>query len=264
MRRSPLWFFFIVVLLSMPFWLLGSATTWQPLSGVPTSALMFLAPGLVAFALVAHDDGRAGAMQWLKESLNPSSLRRGGWLLAAISLPPAMMLAVYIGMSFAGYLLPEPEISVASAVMLFVIFLIPAAFEELGWSGFALVAIQQRMTALMASLLIGGVWAAWHFIPLWQAGRSPDWIAWWSLTTVALRILMTWVFNNSAGSVLLATVFHASENASWQSFPNRGSHYDPAIHAVVLWSVSCVIVTLYGGKTLVRLTSTPRSGKPCA
>jgi membrane protease YdiL (CAAX protease family) len=251
-KHSPLKFFFFVMLLSGPFWLVGSHTDWEPLPGVPVSALMAVVPGLVALVLVAKIDGRTAAGQWLQGALDVSALRHGPWLLPAILLPPAILLATYGGMLLGGYELPEPQISAVSAAILLGIFLIPAIFEEVGWSSYALVKLQQRMTALQASLLIGVIWAAWHFIPLLQAGRSIEWIAWWSLTTIALRILITWIFNNSSGSALLAAFFHASENASWQSFPNQASHYDPAAHALVLWIVSCAVVLVFGRETLTR------------
>lgn len=256
--RSPLWFFLAVMLLSAPFWFLGAVTAWEPLPGVPVSALMFLVPGLVAYALVAHAESPIKATRWLFEVLKPSSLRHAGWVLVAVSVPPGILFAAYATMSLAGYSLPAPEISTAAAVTLFGVFLIPAVCEEVGWSGFALVALQRRMSALQASLLIGSIWAAWHFIPLLQAHRSITWIAWWCLTTLALRILITWVFNNTAGSVLLAALVHASENASWQSFPNRGSHYDPAVHAVMLWVACSVIIAWYGPRTLARPALSPQ------
>jgi hypothetical protein len=39
-------------------------------------------------------------------------------------------------------------------------------------------------------------------MPLLQHGRSTGWIAWWSLSTVAHRVLITWIYNNTGRSVL--------------------------------------------------------------
>lgn len=39
-----------------------------------------------------------------------------------------------------------------------------------------------------------------HYVPLLQQGRSAGWIAWWSLFTVAHRVLITWIYNNSGGA----------------------------------------------------------------
>jgi hypothetical protein len=48
--------------------------------------------------------------------------------------------------------------------------------------------MQARRGALAAGVLIGLVWAVWHFVPLSQAHRPVAWIAWWSLTTVRTTI----------------------------------------------------------------------------
>ena len=238
--------------LSAPFWFIGFITDWEALPGLPVSSLMVIVPGIVAFAFVARADGRRRALNWLRRAGTPPRPRHGHWLIISVLVPPGILFAAYVGMRFVGYELPEAEFDVVRGVALLPLFILPAVFEELGWSCFALVALQPRMSALRASLLIGGVWAVWHVIPLLQVGRSIEWIVWWSLATVALRVLTTWVFNSTSRTVWAAALFHASENASWQSFPVRGSHYDPAFHALLLWLVaSC------GWKTLARAS---RSG----
>ena len=63
-------------------------------------------------------------------------------------------------------------------------------------------------------------------------------------------VLITWIFNNTSGTLIPAALFHASENASWQSFPVRGSHYEPAFHAPCIWVVCAVVVVWFGSKTL--------------
>ena len=250
--RAVKHYFIIVLLLSTPFWLIGGFSDWEPLPGLPVSALMVIVPALVAFAYMARVEGYDAALQWIKGALSPIALRRVRWVLVAILLPPATLAAAYALMLLGGYTIPEPDLSVVHIVLLLAIFLIPATLEELGWCSFALVKLQQNMSAFGASLLLGVVWAVWHLVPLLQAGRSFMWIGSWFVGTVALRVLITWLFNNSAGSVLLAALFHASVNVSWQSFPVQGSHYDPAIHAVVLVIVSGAIVSAFGAKTLTR------------
>lgn len=237
---------------SVPFWCIGFVTAWEPLPGLPLGSLMVVVPGIVALAFVAHVDGRHRAISWHKRAWALTRLKRSPWLIIAAFTPPAILFAAYLGMQVIGYDVPKPEFSVASVVTLLALFILPAAFEELGWSCFALASLQQRMSALRASLLIGGVWAAWHVVPLLQAGRTIDWIVWWGLATVALRVLTTWIFNNSSRTLMSVALFHAAENVSWQSFPVRGSHYDPAIHAIFLWLACAIVVAWCGPETLAR------------
>lgn len=243
-------YFAVVMLCSAPFWLAGFVTAWEPLPGLPVSSLMVVVPGIVACAFVARADGRHRTISWLKRVSTLPDVKRVHWVIVAALMPPAILYAAYLGMQAVGDELPEPVISPVGIVTLFTLFIIPAAFEELGWSCFALVALQQRMSALRASLLIGSVWAIWHIIPLLQAGRAIDWIVWWCLATVALRVLTTWIFNNTSRIIIPVALFHASENVSWQSFPVGGSHYEPSIHALLLWVVCAITIGCFGGKTL--------------
>lgn len=251
-RLAVIHYFVFVLLLSTPFWVIGGFADWEPLPGIPVSALMVIVPPLVASAYIARTEGYAAALRWIKGAFSPTALRRVRWVLIAVLLPPATLAAAYVIMLLGGYSVPKPNLSVVHIVLLLAIFVVPAALEELGWCNFALAKLQQTMSALGASLVIGVVWAVWHLVPLLQAGRSFAWIGSWFVGTVALRVLITWIFNNSGGSVLLAALFHASVNVSWQSFPIRGSHYDPAIHAVVLVIVSGFIAATLRGKTLTR------------
>jgi membrane protease YdiL (CAAX protease family) len=165
---------------------------------------------------------------------------------------PAVLLLSYSVMRLIGRPLPTPEIDVYLLPMLFGAFLISALGEQLGWSGYALDPLQARWRALPASLTLGVVWAAWHIIPLQQAGRASDWIAWWCLMTIALRVLQTWLYNNTGRSVLAAAMFQASANVGWQLFPNRGSHYDPQITGLILAGVAALVTAVWGPHTLTR------------
>lgn len=87
---SALVFFAAVMLLSIPFWLVGEAGEWQLLPGVPVSALMFPVPGIVAFALLSLRSGRNAALKWLLQLLGFRAPRRARWLVMAIGVPPAI------------------------------------------------------------------------------------------------------------------------------------------------------------------------------
>ena len=100
----------------------------------------------------------------------------------------------------------------------------------------------------MTSIVLGSVCAVWHFMPLIQMGRTPMWIAWWTLGTVALRILTVWLYNNTGRSLSATIVFHAMSNVSFAVFPNYGSHWDPAV-AGAITAITAVIVTFLWSPT---------------
>ena len=123
---------------------------------------------------------------------------------------------------------------------MFLAFFVAALGEELGWSGYVIDPMQDRWNALQASILLGLVWAAWHWVPLVQAHRSAAWIAWWSLNTVALRVLIVWLYNNTGKSVFAAALFHAFANVSGVTFSN---YYDPRITGLIV-AFAAAIVTV--------------------
>ncbi len=118
--------------------------------------------------------------------------------------------------------------------------------SSLGWSGYVIDPLQERWGALRASVLLGVAWAVWHYVPLRQVHRSTTWIAWWSLYTVALRVLIVWLYNNTGRSVLAATVFHALSNVSSVTY---SSYYDPCITGLI-------VAFVWGPRTLVRTKNT--------
>ncbi len=110
---------------------------------------------------------------------------------------------------------------------------------------------------VLAAIIIGVVWAAWHWVALVQADRSAEWIFWWTLWTVALRILMVWLYNTSGESVFGISAFHAMTNVSWQIYPVQGSYFDPEVAALVAGVVAVPIVV----RTVLSPKSRQRRGR---
>jgi hypothetical protein len=77
-------------------------------------------------------------------------------------------------------------------------------------------------------------------------------MAWWCLATVAQRVLIVWLYNNTGKSVPAAVVFHAMSNLSWQLFPINGSYYDPRITGLIVAFVAVVVTIVYGPRRLMR------------
>ena len=82
---------------------------------------------------------------------------------------------------------------------------------------------------------------------------------------VGLRVLIVWIYNNTAGtrshntgsaagnSVLAANLLHDTDNVSASLFPNDGSHYDPAFTGALTAVTAVVVALLWGPKSLNRL-----------
>ena len=126
------------------------------------------------------------------------------WYLLALGLPPAVYLA---GVGAAAAL--GGQVPFHPALLLALVYFLPANFgEEVGWRGYALPRLQARYGPLPASLLVGALWALFH-LPA-SLTQAPIYFGILTALLLATSVLMTWVFNRTAGSVPVVAVVHAS------------------------------------------------------
>jgi len=250
--RSPLKFFLLVFALSIPFWLAGAVTGLQLLPGIPVSSLMFFCPLTAALIFVYRENKTVGMTELLKRSFDYQRITAKIWYAPVFLLKPGVMVLSFGLMRLMGVPLPTPQFPVLPALAMFLAFFIAALGEELGWSGYVIDPMQDRWGALQAGVLLGLVWAAWHIVPLVQAHRSPAWIAWWCLSTVATRVLMVWLYDNTGRSVFATVLSHTMSNLSWQLFPIRGSYYDPRVTGLIEAFAAAIVTVVWGPRTLAR------------
>jgi uncharacterized protein len=250
--RPLLAFFALVFALSVPFWLVRTQTSLKLVEGLPITTLMVFCPLIAASILVYRENGLTGVNALLERAFDCQRINAKIWYLPIVLLNPAVMILSFGLMRLREMPLPAPQASALTALVMFVVLFIFAVGEEVGWMGYAIDPMQQRWTALQASLLLGSVWAVWHFIPLLQLGRSLFWLAGWCVSTLALRILIVWLYNNTGGSVFATILFHTMFNLSTFLFPNRGSHYDPWVTGSILAILATIVTILWGPRTLAR------------
>lgn len=96
-----------------------------------------------------------------------------------------------------------------------------------------------------------------QIIPYIQAHRPSAWILWHSLGTVALRVIIVWLYNNTHKSLFAAILCHTTVNMSEFLFPNYGSHYDPFVFGVGLILTALLVTWPWGGKMLTQYRFAP-------
>ncbi len=251
-EKIPLAYFALAFILAVPFWLFGRGKLPLPIN-LPVGALVTFVPVAAAAVLSYQQSGKRGVQELLKKIFDFQKIRNTIWYLPALLLQPLIYFLSYLTMRLAGLPLPNPiSIPLLLAPAFFLMFFIGDAGEELGWSGAAIDPLQNRWGAFKASLILGVVWAAWHVIPFIQTGNPPMWIVWKSLSVVAIRVLIVWVYNNTGRSVFAAILIHDMTNVSEFLFPNYGSHYDPFVGGLITWLAVAVIVFGWGRKTLAQ------------
>jgi membrane protease YdiL (CAAX protease family) len=149
---------------------------------------------------------------------------------------------------------PSPNL-VLFALLTFVIDAV-ANGEEIGWRGYALPRLQNRYHALYSALVIGLVWSLWH-IPLWIRSWNPTAYAWYTVGVLAKSVFITWIYNSTGGSLLLATLSHAMWNTMGSLLPltatvSPGDIGTLAVIILVEVAVAAVIAVAAGPVNLSR------------
>jgi uncharacterized protein len=219
-------FVFLALGFSFSYWLLISLSRRGSLPfemensilGVVLKAVLRdFGPAIAALIAVALYQGRPG----LKELWRSLAQWRVSWQLYLLAILGPLVLACLVAL--VGVLTramnrnPQPGSPLRLIIVFFVMAVIDGPLgEEIGWRGLLLPQLLRSVGPIMASIVVGGIWWAWH-IPLYVADGRPlragDWIA-FLVDTVGLSIIMTWFFLKSGRSTLMAIVLHNASNYS--------------------------------------------------
>ena len=223
---------------------------------VPVTDLMLaFTPLTGALILVFRAEGTDGLITFLKRVFDFRSLVRNRWIFPALLLAPLIYALAYVAVHLAGHE-GEPTVNLLGVPVLGAIMFILAIGEEAGWTGYLLDPLQLRFGALGASVIIAVPWWLAHIPSIIAIGGTASDIAWWLPGAIALRVLMTSLYNNAGKSMFAVILFHTMLNVGRPVFyPSIGSHYDPLYQntgygmAIVM---SAVVVIFWGTKSLAR------------
>lgn len=120
--------------------------------------------------------------------------------------------------------------------------------EETGWRGFALPKLQEKRSALSATLILWVLWALWH-LPMFFYSYPTSVIPGMLMGLLAGAIVFTWLYNSTGGSILIAAVWHGLFNATTACAVCKNGWAAPVISSAVM--VGAVLVLIwYGPKNL--------------
>jgi uncharacterized protein len=258
-NHSPLKFFLLVYGLSIPLWIIETRIDVKglPLDIPITDILAAFTPLIAASVLVYKEEGRSGINKLFKRILDFSRITQNIWYVPIIFLAFLMYLLIYIIIYLFGLPLPiNFHIPFLSIPFLFCLFFLGSVAEETGYMGYAIDPMQERFGALSASILIGILWAVWHYPSIIQQGHNLTWIAWATLGTVAVRVLIVWIYNNTEKSLFACILFHTLLNVGRPLFPRDEIHNPlvdyPYIHYSIIAITAVIVIFLWESKTLAR------------
>jgi membrane protease YdiL (CAAX protease family) len=201
--------------------------SWFPWYAGIAPEVMAMGPSIAAFIVVLIVGGKKGFLD-LVRPFGRWRASIGCWFVAILG--PALLYIIGLGV----YLLvggqAPPFTMIREELNLIPLYLVMVVLmpwngpvgEEFGWRGYLLPRFQKNYGPLAASLLIGAIWGFWHlpsfFAPQGVVGVLTDsigmiFIPLYALGTIANSIFMTWLYNKTNASALIAgIVWHAAIN----------------------------------------------------
>ncbi len=177
-----------------------------------------------------------------------------GWVLVA-AFSPLAVWGIAVGIVIVGVGDPPPDLSSLGTLSYlpylgwagWVFWILTAGIgEESGWRGYALPKLQGHMSALSATLVVTLFWVGWHLPRFFYYGGYMELgfsvLPLASHGFLALAIVLTWLYNSTRGSILMAALFHGGYNF-WAASGGAGGLTSSTIDALfIIWAVALVVV----------------------
>lgn len=223
--------------------------SWGELITDPAQLTVKFGPtlaGLMMMALFPVAGGFAGMFRRLFDvHKRPRALLAALAIALIAAVAPAM---IYIVLANSAVEIPPLSLAALSAALFWVAlrtFLGGGLGEELGWRGYALPALLERVGPGAASLGLGLLWTLWHAPAFFQEG-SP----WWLLAiaqgvlTVSLSFVFTWFYLRTDGSLSVAILLHGALNG-FNAFVEKT--WIPALDDAGEWQIVRILFILLIG-----------------
>ena len=96
------------------------------------------------------------------------------------------------------------------------IFLGGGLGEELGWRGFAFPHLLKTNNFIITNLIIGIVWALWHFPKIYVFNMPAQMYFIYLIGCIILSFILGWIYLRTDSSLLVCILFHAGVNVPFE------------------------------------------------
>jgi uncharacterized protein len=255
MRKYPVTWFYILAfgiswlgMISAVLASRGIAPFYRPYFLV-LSIFFAIGPALAAVIVSQVAHGKTGVRDLLK---GLTRWRVGVvWYIVAVLSPVLLLTVAQVVTKLLGLTvtIPVPQVNLSPYVIFgFGVNFLGNTCEEIGWRGFALPRLQKRHNALIATLIVGTLWALWHLPLIFLAGPMSEYPFLWFISIVTDAFMYTWIYNSTKGSILLVALFHGSLNIFGAFIPG----VSPVVNALLNCVVAIVLIAVLGKVNLSR------------
>jgi membrane protease YdiL (CAAX protease family) len=215
-------------------------------------------PSIVGVALVLITYNREQRGDYWRRCFSCKRIGWLWWLVIFLIFPTIFAISILIDV-FLGGALPGMEQlkSLMANPMLwpltaFISFMSGPWSEEFGWRGYALEPMLERFGLIRGSIFLGVVWSVWH-LPLylmpatWHGQMGFKLTGFWLflLFSIALSLIMTWIFRNTNRSILSAILLHFTSNFTGQLLAPSSDRLEVirTILMLVVGLAACIIMS---------------------
>ena len=221
LRRYPLISYFVMAYAISWFYVIVFEIIWPLPDTIVTDVPLLFGPVVAGFVMSAVVAGRPGVNRLVRRLVLWRVSPR--WYLLAVVGMPALYL---LGLALVPGAFSSVSLPLGTLLLLPVFFLVLLVtggplLEEPGWRGFALPRLQQRWGPLVGTLILGVLWAGWHgpqyFTPVFSAtngGLTVSGLAIFLVGAVSFSLIITWAFNHTKASLVIAILIHQCINFS--------------------------------------------------
>jgi len=247
------WLFWILQALAMR-GLLGSSLLVDFLASPNNPAAW--GPLVSAVLLTWLNERGRGVIRLLKRGVD-YRFAKVWWIPIILVFPiisgGALLLAILAGESV-------PELFWVSSPFLIVVYFVQYLLtggplqEEFGWRGYALDRLQARFNALISSIILGFMWGLWH-LPYFLIGAEIIYmygVLPLIFSDILFAILLTWLYNNTGGSILVSLIFHNMFIVSTEMFPALKTQVGSLFYLIFFIAAVTAVVIIWRPKRLVR------------
>jgi membrane protease YdiL (CAAX protease family) len=209
----------------------------------PLYVIAVWSPAISGIVLAWHRLGLRGLGGFFRR-LTMIHMPISNWLFLVVGMP----VIVYAGAALSGSLDTTPVFSpwYSALPALLASMFLAGTVEEIGWRGVALPILQRRFTPLTSGLLVGLAWALWHLPAFALSGTVQSGWAFgpYFAGLMAVSVIMTWFFNASNGSILVAWLVHFQ---AMNPLFADGQPWDS-----LMYVIAAVLIVLINRKTMFR------------
>lgn len=224
LTRDGLWLYMALTFaLSWIVWLLIPllGMTGRTFPGMLLFMIGGFSPSIMGVIMLYRKTAKVERAGFWRRVWDARPIRPVWWALLLLGLPALIFLAIWLDGLFFGGVAGMEALKQAAAqppalIGLIIVGIIAGPVsEELGWRGFALDRMTARWGLPKASLILGGIWWAWHlplfFVPetshnTWGLFTLPFWA--FLPTVIGLSVIIAQAYGDNRRSIFAAILAH--------------------------------------------------------